>query len=58
MTQPSKTPYHDHLDVCAHCAAHPFDLCRVGLQALHDEAGIVELGAASLRAENDADDSL
>lgn len=23
--------YYDHLDVCAHCRAHPFDLCATGL---------------------------
>lgn len=22
--------FHDHLDVCARCREHPFDLCRTG----------------------------
>lgn len=34
----SKTPYHDHLDVCAHCASHPFDLCPTGAKAMQREA--------------------
>ena len=22
--------FHEHLDACAHCASHPFDLCKAG----------------------------
>lgn len=41
MTTQSKTPYHDHLDACAHCASHPFDLCQVGRQMLLKEFEIL-----------------
>lgn len=26
--------FHDHLDLCPHCASHPFDLCDVGVRLL------------------------
>jgi hypothetical protein len=56
MTDESKTPYHDHLDVCAHCAAHPFDLCPAGAKALHEEATHRAVDSLNVRAESEAND--
>jgi len=36
--KPSKTPYHDHLDVCRWCGEHPFNLCPAGKKAIEAEA--------------------
>jgi hypothetical protein len=33
MTKQSND-FHDHLDVCVHCANHPFNLCLKGQQLL------------------------
>ncbi len=37
----SKTPFHDHLDVCPQCAHHPFALCHDGAKAMQEEVAIV-----------------
>lgn len=30
--------FHDHLDVCAWCCEHPFNLCKIGLPLLQAAA--------------------
>jgi len=35
--------YHAHLDVCSQCRNHPFNLCREGVQKLHEAVGSAPL---------------